>query len=247
MADLRQALRVLEEHPPSRPAPIGDIAARGERFARRRRARRGAASLLTIGVVVGGGLVVAQQGSEPHDIVADQAGAPVVYTDAAGDALGTASQSAAYDLVRVAWAPAAGVDEPRPRDYTISITIAGVADEAWWYAASADLRSGTADEMCQISHFLTPGGTAFANVFCGSTSEGTRRLAGRVEGGPVTSTPSDEGGTVLSATFDASTLPADAAEHALVDLWAFTSAGDPAYPGPHLWLDDARSALTYRP
>lgn len=246
MADLRQSLNALVEHPPARPAPMDVVAARGVRFARRRRAARSASGLLMVAVVATAGLVVAQQ--EPRDdVTADQAGAPVVYTDNAGDAIGPAPESAAYDIVRVAWALAAGADDPRPRDYTISITVAGEAGEEWWYAASADLQSGTADEMCQIHHFLTPGGTAFANVFCGLTAEGTRRLAGRVEGGPVTSTPTSGGGTELVATFDASTLPLEATGQVFVDLWAFTSAGDPDNPGPHLWLDDARTALTYRP
>jgi hypothetical protein len=201
-----------------------------------------------VAVVAAGGLVVAQRGSDPGQVVtADRPGVPVAYTDDAGDAIGVAPESAAYDIVRVAWAPAAGGDDQRPRDYTISITIAGVADEAWWYAASADLRSATADEMCQINHVFTPGGTAFANVFCGLTSTETRRLVGRVEGGPVTSARTSGGGTVLTVTFDASTLPPDAVGQAFVDLWASTFTGDPESPGPQIWLDDARSDLTYLP
>ena len=248
MADLRQALRSLVEHPPRPPAPMGDLAARGARFARRRRARRGAASVLTIAALGAGGLAAAQRGAGPDQVVtANRAGVPVAFTDDVGDAVGAAPEVAAYDIVRVAWAPEGAVAGQGPRDYSISITIAGRADQEGAYISRAELRSATADETCRISHTLTPGRTAFADVICGSISQGTRRPVGRVEGGPVTSTPTAGGGTELTASFDASTLPAEAVGESFVDLWAITACPEDR-PGCRLiYLDEARSELTYRP
>jgi hypothetical protein len=247
MADLRQALHALVEHPPAPPSPIEDVFARGTRFARRRRAKRGAVSLLLVAGVAAGGVGIAQQASEPESVVAaDRAGVPVSYTDEAGDAVGTTPEVAAYDIVRVAWEPADGAGGGGPRDYSISITIAGVAEAEGAYIARAELRSAINDETCQISHILTPGRSAVADVVCGSINQGTQRVVGRVEGGLVTSTPSG-GGTRLRATFDASTLPPEAAGQAFNDLATITACPE-GRPGCRLiYLDEARSDLSYRP
>ncbi len=64
MAELRQSLNALVERPPARPVPIEVVAARGARYARRRRALLGAGGLAFVAVATATALGVAQQDSE---------------------------------------------------------------------------------------------------------------------------------------------------------------------------------------
>jgi hypothetical protein len=108
-------------------------------------------------------------------------------------------------------------------------------------------------ERCQLYNILTPGITAFANVFCGTTESGTRRFVARLQGSQVTSTQTAAGGTLLSATFDDSALPAvlKAAGRMLVRLSAFTCDTDPEGPAAGLGcggyvIDEANTFNSYR-
>ena len=71
MTELRQTLQSLVERPPAAPAPIEMVAARGARFARRRRRLRGTAVVAGALVVVlsAAGLAVVRQGSTPSEVV----------------------------------------------------------------------------------------------------------------------------------------------------------------------------------
>ena len=70
MAELRQSLRALVERPPARPVPVEVVAARGTRYARRRRTLRGlGAGLALVAVASIAGLGVARQGSEPSVVL----------------------------------------------------------------------------------------------------------------------------------------------------------------------------------
>lgn len=188
----------------------------------------------------------------------ETAGPPVFHTDPADDAYGpdpppnAAASQSAFDILRVDWEPVSYVSEDEPGGYSISMTLAGSARADGSYNSfgvfpSDDPRPG---EGCQLYHSLIPGTTAFANALCGSTDRGTRRLIGRVQGGPVTSTPTEAGGTRLSATFDNREIPPElqAAERTLHDLSAFTCM----QRGGRLdctWydtLDNANSTETYR-
>ena len=70
MAELRQSLYALVEHPPATPVAVEVVAARGARFARRRRALYGAVGIAIVGAVSAAGLGVALQGSEPGIVLA---------------------------------------------------------------------------------------------------------------------------------------------------------------------------------
>jgi hypothetical protein len=85
MAELRQSLYALVEHPPAVPVAVDVVAARGARFARRRRVLRGAAALAlvaaasAVGVGVAGqdrerGVVLATEGATTAGYIAEQPG-----------------------------------------------------------------------------------------------------------------------------------------------------------------------------
>jgi hypothetical protein len=251
MTELRQALYALVEHPPVAPSDIEVVAARGTRLIRRRRMVRGAVALAVVVIASAAGFGLAQQNSDPGVFVATQgAGPPVSYTDDANDALALPTGAAAVDIVQVGWAPGSDVDKQQG-GYVTSLAVAGTALADRSYVSYGEFPSDVPGEQCQLYHFLTPGITAFANAFCGTTDNGTRRFVGRVEGSPVTSTPTAAGGTLLMATFDDSALPPtlEAAGRKLSNLSAFTCSNGPESPGGcafHLILDEARSTLTYR-
>jgi hypothetical protein len=185
------------------------------------------------------------------------AGPPVSYTDPADDAYGPAAQPTlsqpAFDILEVRWAPTSEVDQQQ-RGYSSSITVAGAARNDGEYVTYGDFPSDVPGERCQLYNFLTPGTTAFANVFCGSIDNGTRRLIGSVQGSQVTSTRTAAEGTVLIATFDDSALPPllESAGRMLFRLSAFTCAADPEGPGAGLrcgfpeGLDQANTFNSYR-
>jgi hypothetical protein len=197
----------------------------------------------------------ASESSLPRDSAT--AGAPVSYTDPADDADGLAANPAlsqpAFDILEVRWAPASEVDEQQ-RGYSASITVAGAARNDGTYVTYGEFTSDVPGERCQLYHFLTPGRSAFANAFCGTVDDGTRRLVGRVQGSQVTSTPTAAGGTLLIATFDDSALPPllESGGRILFRLSAFTCAADPEGPAPGLrcgseeTLDDANTFHSYR-
>jgi hypothetical protein len=183
----------------------------------------------------------------PRVVVPD---GPVSYTDEGNDASGpvanpTASQSA-FDILRVEWAPVSRVEEAAA-GYSTSITIAGTAHEDGAYVSYGNFRSGGMD--CQLFNVMAPGAIAFANAFCGSVEDGTRRFLGSLDGGPVTATSTATGGTLLTATFDDPTIPPEleAAGRRLFTLSAFTCLG--REDALCLWadmLDYATSSRTYR-
>lgn len=197
------------------------------------------------------------QSAESHPPDADSpsfetAGPPVSYTDQADDAYGrgdgspNAEQSQReFDILRVDWGPVSG-------GYSTSITVAGSArSDGEYYSEGQFDPARTPPEGCWLTHFLTPGTTAFANAYC----EG--RFVGRVEGGPVASTPTTSGGTRLTATFDNRTIPPEfEAARTLHNLAAWTHAPDSVdeLEGERSdflvarWLDYAyaTSGLTYR-
>jgi hypothetical protein len=185
------------------------------------------------------------------------AGPPVSYTDPADDADGLAAQPTlsqpAFDILEVRWAPASEVDTQQ-RGYSSSITVAGAARNDAAYVTYGDFPSDVPGERCQLYNILAPGITAFANVICGTTDNGTRRLIGSVKGSQVTSTRTATGGTQLIATFDDSALPAllESGGRMLFSLSAFTCAADPEGPEAGLrcgyWeiLDEVNTFKSYR-
>lgn len=64
MAELRRSLYALVERPPDTPAPVEVVAARGARYARRRRVLRGTVGGALVAVVSAVGLGIAGQGSQ---------------------------------------------------------------------------------------------------------------------------------------------------------------------------------------
>ncbi|MEY2454091.1 MAG: hypothetical protein QOD92_3665 [Acidimicrobiaceae bacterium] len=72
MAELRQSLYALVEHPPTTPRAVEVVAAHGARFARRRRELRGAAGLALVVMVSAVGLGVARQDSKRSLFVATE-------------------------------------------------------------------------------------------------------------------------------------------------------------------------------
>jgi hypothetical protein len=190
--------------------------------------------------------------TEDQDAVdAPTAGSPMFYTDPAGDADGPAAQAAlsqpAFDILRVDWAPASQVDGQR-RGYSTSMTVAGVARDDGSYVSYGLFYDDRSREQCELYHFLTPGTTAFGNAFCGSNLDGTRRLVGRVQGSRVSATRTKDGGTLLTATFDDSALPA-LVERGGRMLWYVSAMTCVRGSGPlhcNDTLDDAYSRRSYR-
>lgn len=70
MADLRQSLYALVEHPPATPVPIEVVAARGARFGRRRRVLYRMAGLVLVAVASAAGLALTLQDSESGIVLA---------------------------------------------------------------------------------------------------------------------------------------------------------------------------------
>ncbi|MEY2422107.1 MAG: hypothetical protein QOI95_2174 [Acidimicrobiaceae bacterium] len=252
MTELRQALYALVEHPPVAP-DIEVVAARGTRLIRRRRIVRGATALTLVVIASAAGFGVAQHNSDPGVFVATQGAGPAVsYTDPAGDAirLGSPTSRPEFDIVQVGWAPASDTDQPRG-GYSASMTVAGSARDDGYYVSYGDFPADVAGEQCQIYHFLTPRTDAFANVFCGREDAGTRRLIGRMQGSAVITTATPDGGTLLEATFDDSTLPQQlqTAGRLLSNLSAFTCDENTDFPVCGTFegnSDFVASAVSYR-
>lgn len=185
----------------------------------------------------------------------ETAGPPVHYYDQADDAYGTdaapnpALSQSALDIVRVDWGPVPFSSEDKPGGYFTSITVSGTARTDGAYTSWGEYQLITG-EACQVYHSIIPGTTAYANALCGYTETGTRRVVGRIQGTEVTSTPTESGGTILSATFDNRNLPSSfqATGRTLSNLSAFTcmqrnGRQDCAW---YDTLDSATSSLSYR-
>jgi hypothetical protein len=248
MTELRDALHALVDRPPVAPVDVEVVAARGARFIRRQWMLRGGAVALVLVVLLAAGLGLTRQSSDPGvHVAARGAGAPVSYADPASDGVAPATEpslgSSAFEIVRVEWAPA-------PEGYSTSITIAGPATGEGSYISFGAFPSDVLGEACELDHFLTPGTTAFAEAYCGPPDGSTRRSIGRVQGSRVTSTPTSDGGTVLTATFDDSELPAllEAAGRKLFGLSAYTCLRDSESPRCELdrLSDAATSVASYR-
>jgi hypothetical protein len=162
---------------------------------------------------------------------------PLHYTDQADDAYGqdggppnAALSQKEFDILRVDWAPAYS-NEESPGRYSTSLTLAGsVRDDAAYISWASWGRD------CRLYHILIPRTTAQANAFCDS-----RGFVSSVEGGPVTSTPTQSGGTLLSATFGNRAIT-------LRNLSAWTCTGRVDEPINRCdgYLDSADSGLYYR-
>lgn len=181
----------------------------------------------------------------------ETAGPPVSYTDQADDAHGqddtpnAALSQREFDILSVDWGPVSYVNEQNPGGYSASMTLAGSArgDDALY------ISWGRFGRDCRLYHYLTPGTTAYANAFCGSDHPSD--FVGRVKGGPVTSTPTQSGGTLLSATFDNRGIPLQLkSARTLYHLSAYTCTGRiidaPANHYCKGGLDWATSELSYR-
>lgn len=154
------------------------------------------------------------------------------YEDAAGDAHGGASveslSQSPLDILDVDWTPVS-YDEQGRRGYSTSITIAGPARDDAAYVSYGFFSDGSGDR-CQLYNILELGTSAYANAFCGSIEDGTRRFIGRIDGRPVTSTPTAAGGTTLVGTFDDPAVHSmlEAAGRWLDNLSAFTATCAPS-------------------
>ena len=175
----------------------------------------------------------------------------IFYLDQADDAHGqhappnAALSQREFDILRVDWRPVAYVNDESPGGYSTSMTIAGSArgwDDNAMYVSWAQF-----GRDCRLYHFLTPGTTAYANAFCDSYSGHPWGFVGRVEGGPVTATPTQSGGTLLSATFDNRSIPPQlASARTLHNLSAYTCTGRIDEPlnvcdGELDWANSSRS------
>lgn len=176
----------------------------------------------------------------------ETAGPPVHYTDQADDAHGhDGSPNAAlsqkeFDILRVDWGPVAYVNEESPGGYSTSMTVGGSArdDDA------AYVSWGQFGRDCRLYHILIPRTTAVANAFCDSSG-----FVGRVQGGPVTSTPTQSGGTLLSATFDNRAIPPQLKSARYLrnlSAWSCTGRIDEPVNTCDGYLDWATSRLWYR-
>jgi hypothetical protein len=229
------------------------IAARGARYARRRRALRGGVGIALVVVVSVATVSLVERNSDPRVVVATEgAGPPVSYSDPAGDAyrLGSSTSRPEFDIVQVGWAPASDAEQPHG-GYSTSIKVAGPARGDGYYVSYGDFPSEAAGEHCQAYYFLTPGTTAFANVFCGQSDAGTRRLVDRAQGSTVTATATTDGGTLVHATFDDSTIPPalQTSGRLLSNLSAFTCDENTEFPACGSFegnSDFVTSTLSYR-
>jgi hypothetical protein len=196
---------------------------------------------------VGTGSSTDSESFESPPPVTYEAGPPVFYTDQADDAYGpdtspnAALSQPGFDILRVDWGPTSFGNQPG--GYSISITIAGAARGDAWYIPFGH-RPG-----CTLYHILAPGITAFANAYCSG------EFTGRVPGTRVTSTPTPDGGTILSATFDNRAMPppwnsASGSGRTLQNLSAMTcmhrSPSGSFDCSPYDVLDRADSTLGYR-
>lgn len=170
-------------------------------------------------------------GSDPS--APEPVGPAASYDDYSGDASGGASgatgssQAAALsqpslDILRVAWDPISYGEHGR-RGYSTSITIAGPAHEDGAYVSYGFFTSD--GQSCQLYNILEVGIGAYANAFCGSLHDGTRRFLGRIDGRVVTSSPTADGGTTLVGIFDDPAVPTELQAYGrkLYDLSAFTA------------------------
>lgn len=180
----------------------------------------------------------------------ETAGPPVHFTDQADDAYGRGDgppnpelSEREFDILRVDWGPVPYVNEQSPGGYSTSITVAGSARSDGEYISEGQFDPAKTREDCWLAHFLPPGTTAYANAYCQG------RFVGRLEGGPVASTPTTSGGTRLTATFDHRAIPPEfEAARTLHNLAAYTCPPS-SCEGEFLvarWRDYATSALTYR-
>lgn len=197
----------------------------------------------------GTGSSTASESFESPPPVTYEAGPPVFYTDQGNDAYGPdASPNAAlsqpgFDILRVDWGPVSYVDERNPGGYSTSIKISGAARGDAWYISFGDRPA------CTLYHILAPGTMAYA------TCIGPWGETGRVPGTRVISTPTPDGGTILSATFDNRAMPApfqgaSGSGRTLRNLSAMTCMQRSPSGGldcsPYDVLDRANSTLTYR-
>ena len=174
------------------------------------------------------------------------------FEDPSRDAHGAAGIEAlsqpSFDLLRVAWDPVSYGEQGR-RGYSTSITIAGPAREDGAYVAYGFFFSG--GEECELYHILELGMPAYAHGFCGSTDDGTRRFLGRMNGRPVTSSPTAAGETTLVGTFDDPVVPyaLEGSGRTLYSLSAFTALCSPSADGcatHHEVWDWASSTQSFR-
>jgi hypothetical protein len=162
---------------------------------------------------------------------------PVHYIDQADDAHGhdgppnAALSQREFDILRVDWGPVAYVNEESRGGYSTSLTLAGSARDDALYVSL-----GRWGRDCWLYHILIPRTTAQANAFCDS-----RGFISSVEGGPVTSTSTQSGGSLLSATFGNRAI-------FLRNLSAYTCTGrvDEPVNSCRGSLDWADSNLSYR-
>ena len=80
MAELRQSLYAVVEHPPARPVSMEVVAARAARFSRRRRALYGTFGVALVAVASAAGLAVATQGSDRGVVLATSGPRSAGYT-----------------------------------------------------------------------------------------------------------------------------------------------------------------------
>ena len=189
-------------------------------------------------------------GASPEELALEPVGPAASYEDPAGDATGTSQvapvSQASFDILSVTWSPVS-YDEPGRRGYSTAITIAGPAREDGAYLAYGHFTSG--GQSCQIYHILEVGIPAYANAFCGSVEDGTRRFLGRMDGRLVISNPTADGGTTLVGIFDDPTVPTslEAGGRMLYGLSAFTAMCSPSPDGCRThdtvfdWVDSGES------
>lgn len=186
----------------------------------------------------------AAEGSGGYSYVSgsDEAVGPATsYEDSSGDATAGAggavgsSQAApvsqpSFDILNVAWSPVSYTEQGR-RGYSTSITIAGPAHPDGAYVSYGRFTSD--GQSCELYNILEVGTRAYANAFCGSVYDGTRRFLGRVDGRLVTTTPATGGGTTLVGIFDDPAVPAELQAYGrkLYDLSAFTAMCSPGPDG----------------
>ena len=189
-------------------------------------------------------------GTSAEESALEPVGPAASYEDPAGDATGTSQiapvSQASFDILSVTWSPVS-YDEPSRRGYSTSITIAGPAREDGAYVAFGFFSSG--GQSCQIYHILEIGIPAYANAFCGSVEDGTRRFLGRMDGRLVSSSPTADGGTTLVGIFDDPAVPSslEADGRMLYGLSAFTAMCSPSPDGCRThdtefdWVDSGES------
>lgn len=197
--------------------------------------------------------------SGAHPSAPEPVGPAASYDDYADDANGGAggaagsSQAAplsqpSFDILSVAWSPVS-YSEPSRRGYSTSIRIAGPAHPDGAYVTYGRFTSD--GQNCELYNILEVGVRAYANAFCGSVYDGTRRFLGRMDGRLVTSSGTADGGTTLVGTFDDPTVPTELQAYGrkLYDLAAFTAMCSPGPDGCRVYdneMDWVSSPKTFR-